>query len=123
MAEEGTLCIREDVLKKAGAGAGATSSAEAYTNVYIKKVEGFISVNARYDLVTNYTKVSEIGKEFLRDLASSWAAIYVIQYNMSGFFSRVEYQTMLEVLWGFVTEGVNLIRNDMFRKFIISGGL
>jgi hypothetical protein len=121
MAEAGTLCINADVVKKAGANANTTAVAEAATNVYIKEAEGFVCSSARYDYVTNYASVSTIGKEFLRDLTSSLAAIKALNYDMSGFTSRTEAQTMLDVNYAIVTEGINLIRDDKHKDFILSG--
>ena len=123
MAEEGTLAIREDVLKFAGANANTTATAEEYTNVYIKMAEGFVCVSARYDYVTNYASVSAIGKEHLRIATAAYAAMKVIEYDMSGFTSKEEAQTMLDVLFSFVVEGVNLLRDEKFRSFILKGDI
>ena len=88
MAEAGTLCGNADVAKYAGANANTTANAEAYTNVYIKEAEGFICAQSRYDWVSDYTSVSTIGKEFLRNVTAAYAAIMVIEYDMSGYTSR-----------------------------------
>jgi hypothetical protein len=121
MVEAGTLCTNGDVEKKSGLNANATADAEAYTNVLIKEAEGFICASARYDFVTNYATLSTIGKEFLRDVASSLAAIKVINYDMVGFTSRTEAQTMLDINYAVVVEGINLLRDDKYRDFIKSG--
>lgn len=121
MVEAGTLCANADVKNKAGANANSTAIAEAFTNVAIVAAEGFICASARYDFVTNYSSISTIGKAFLKDLTSSLAAIKVIEYDMSGFTSRTESQTMLDVNYSVVVEGINLLRDDKFRDFIKSG--
>lgn len=122
MADAGTLCTTADIQKKAGAKASTTSNAEAYTNVYVKEAEGFISAQSRYNWVTNYAGVSAIGKELLRTCASAYAAINVIEYDMSGFSSRTEEaQVMIDVLWSQVVECINLLRDDSFKSFIING--
>jgi hypothetical protein len=121
MAEEGTLAIRADVLKFAGAKASGTSTAEAYTNVYIKMAEGFVCTASRYDWVTNYASVSTIGKEMLRNATAAYAAIKAIEYDMSGYTSKEEAQTMLDVLWSMVVECVNLLRDDKYREFVLNG--
>lgn len=121
MVEQGTLCVNADVAKKAGLNANATTIAEASTNVLIKEAEGFICASARYDFVTYYTSVSTIGKEFLRDVASSLAATKAINYDMSGFTSRTEAQTMLDINYAVVVEGINLLRDDKFKDFVKSG--
>lgn len=122
MAEEGTLCINGDVVKKAGANASATSTAEAYTNVFIKMAEAQLSTSARYDWVTNYSSISTIGKEILRDAASSYAAVQSINYDMSGFTSRQEALTMVNILWAGFQKCINLLEKDNnYRDFILTG--
>lgn len=122
MAEEGTLCINADVLKKAGANASTTATAEAYTNVYIKMAEAQLSASARYDWVTNYASVSTIGKQILKDAASSYAAVQVINYNMSGFTSRQEALAMVNILWAGFQKCIALLeRDNKYKDFILTG--
>lgn len=122
MVEEGTLCGQTDVAKKAGANASATSVAEDYTNVYILLAEAQLSASARYDWVTNYASVSAIGKEILRDAASSYAAVQVINYDMSGFTSRQEALVMLNILWAGFQKCIALLEKDnKYKEFILSG--
>jgi len=123
MSEAGTLCVNADVVKKAGALASATAVAEAYTNVLIKEAEGFVCACARYNYVGNYSSVSTIGKEFLRDVTSALAAIKAIGYDMSGYTSRTEAQTLLDVNYSNVVESINLLRDDKFREFILTGAV
>jgi hypothetical protein len=121
MVEAGTLCVNADAIKKAGLNASATVVAEGYTNIYIKMAEGFVCANAKYDYVTNYASVSTIGKEALRDITSSMAGIYMILYDMSGFTSRTEAQTMLDINWTIVREGLTLLRDDKYHAFVLRG--
>lgn len=122
MAEEGTLCINADVLKKAGTNASTTSTAEAHTNVYIKMAEAHLSSSARYDWVTNYSSVSAIGKEILKDAASSYAAVLAINYDMSGFTSRQETLTMVNILWAGFQKVITLLEKDnKYKDFVLTG--
>lgn len=122
MAEAGTLCINADVVKKSGANVSTVSIAEAYTNVYIKQAEGKICLDTRYDWVTNYASVSTIGKEILRDAVSAYAAVQVINYDMSGFTSRQEALIMVNILWAIYRENVNQITKDnKYKDFILDG--
>ncbi len=123
MAEAGTLCVNADVVKAAGANASTTATAEAYTNVYIKMAEGFICTQSRYNWVSNYASVSTIGKEFLRDCTSAYAALMAIEYDMSGYTSRTESQTMLDILWNRVVECVNLLRDESFKEWVLQGDM
>jgi hypothetical protein len=99
MAEAGTLAINADVLKEAGTNANATNTAEAFTNVYIKKAEGVLCAHTRYDWVTNYANVTTIGKEALREFVSCFAAQMAIKQDMSSFTSRQEALIMINNLW------------------------
>jgi hypothetical protein len=99
MAEEGTLCGNGDVEKYSGANGSATADVEGYTNVYIKEAEGIICGLARYDFVTNYSSLTAIAKEMLREAAACLAAIAVISYDMSGYTSRIEAEDMINILW------------------------
>lgn len=122
MAEEGTLCINGDVLKKAGSRASSTSTAEAYTNVYIKEAEGQLCTAARYDWVTNYSSISTIGKEILRDAASSYAAALAIAYNTNGFNSTQEALAIVNILWAGFEKCIRLLEKDnKYKSFILTG--
>jgi len=122
MAEEGTLAINDNVLKESGAHHNTTYSAEAYTNYYIKKAEGKICLDTRYNWVTNYASVSAIGKEALREGVSCLAAVAVIQQDMSGFTSRQEALIMINILWARYADIVKRIVGDNnYKDFILTG--
>lgn len=121
MAEEGTLAINGDVVKFAGVNASSTSTAEAYTNVYIKMAEGFVCAQSHYDWVTNYASVSTIGKETLRTATAPIAAMMAIEYDMTGYFTQSEAQVMLDFLWSIAVEAINLLRDDKYRTFVLNG--
>lgn len=121
MAEEGTLCINADVLKKAGAQASSVSSAESYTNVYIKMAEGQLCAAARIDFVTNYADVSDIGKEILRDACSCAAALDVMDYDRTGYFQS-EASDKSNVLWARFQKIIALLeKDDKYKDFIMTG--
>jgi hypothetical protein len=122
MAEQGTLCTNGNVGYKAGANASATSKAETYTNVYIKEAEGKLCLDTRFDWVTNYSSVSTIGKEVLREATSCLAAIDVINYDMSGFTSRQEALVMVNILWARYSDIVaRLTKDNNYKDFILGG--
>lgn len=122
MTEEGTLCNNGNVTYLAGVNASATSSAEAYTNFYIKLAEGALSASARYDWVTNYASISTIGKEILKEAAASYAAAKVINYDMSDFTSRQEALIMINILWACYQKTISLLEKDNnYKDFILTG--
>lgn len=122
MVDAGTLATTANIQYLAGANASATSKAEGYTNVYIKMAEAQLSSAARYDWVTNYASISAIGKEILRDAAASYAAVKVISYDMSGFTSRQEALTMVNILWAAFQKCITLLEKDnKYKDFILTG--
>lgn len=121
MAEAGTLCTNADVLKMAGASASTTSTAEAYTNVYIKEAEGLLCFNARYDFVSNYADLSAIGKEALREAVASYAAVKCINYDLNTFYSKQQSFMMINVLWDCWLEVYKKLNDDNYKDFIING--
>ncbi len=122
MAEEGTLAIRQDVLDETGLNADSTYTAEAYTNRYIKKAEGLICAASRYDWVTNYSDVSTIGKEALRDAVACYAASKCIKANMANFSSRQEALIIINILWAQFKETLTLLQKDnKYKDFILTG--
>jgi hypothetical protein len=122
MVEEGTLCVNADVKEEAGANANATYTAEAYTNKYIKKVEGKLCLDTRFDWVTNYASVSTIGKAVLRQAVSCLAAVKCINADMSGFSSRQEALIMINVLWAQYSEIVaKIVKDNNYKDFILTG--
>ena len=117
MVEAGTLCTQPDVEKKAGAFANATAVAEAYTNVLILEAEGAICTACRYDLVTNYASLTAIAKEYLRDLASSYTAVMVMQYDMTGLKTE-EAMSIVNINWAIFMAGIKRLEQDNYREFL-----
>jgi hypothetical protein len=106
---------------KIKAGTNASILTAAQYEAAINRAEGFVCGQARYDFVTNYAGISDIGKELLDDVTSSKAAIEVINYDMSGFSSRTEAQVMLDVNYSNVVDNINLLRDDKYKEFVIKG--
>lgn len=122
MTEEGTLAINLNIVYEAGSAHDTTYSAEAYTNYYIKKAEGKFCLDTRYDWVTNYASVSDIGKEILREAISCYAAAMVIKQNMEGFITRQEAALVINILWARADEiGSKIVKDNNYKEFILSG--
>lgn len=119
MADDGTFATTAEIVVKAGLNASAVSSAEAYTNQYIKEVEGRICMLLRYDLVTNYTLINAVGKEFLRNAASDYAAYYVLEYSTASIAST-EAQTRLNQLWNSWVKAETILKDQDTKAFLLS---
>jgi hypothetical protein len=118
MGDEGTFATTAEVGRKCGANASATSNAEEYINQYIKEAESYINTVCRFNYTDNYASLNADVKSLLKEAASNIAAIYVIMYDMSGFTSRTEAQTMLDVLWARTNDCIGLLREKQNQTFI-----
>lgn len=118
MADTGIFCTTAEVERKAGANCSAVSKAEAYTNDYVSQAESTINVMCRYNYSDNYATLDADVKAILKDIASNLAAIYVINYDMSGFTSRTEAEDMINVLRDAALRGLSLLRDKKAQTFI-----
>ena len=118
MADTGIFCTGAEVERKAGANASATSSAEAYTNDYIAQAESEINAMCRYNFSDNYASLNDDTKMILKAAASNLAAIYVITYDMSGFTSRIEAESMINVLRDAALREISILRDKKTQDFI-----
>ena len=119
MVDTGIFCTTAEVQRKAGSKASATSKAEAYTNDYVTQAESLINVMVRYNFSDNYATLNADVKGILKQIASDLAAIYVIQFDMSGFTSRVEAEDMINVLRDAALRGLSILRDKKMEDFII----
>ena len=107
-----TLTTSGLAISKAGAYANSAiivsgQTLEAWSNI----AEGRIEAETRRTWVDNYAGLSTGVKGILSDVASSLVAIQIINYDMSGFTSRAEAQTMLDVNDNIVIGGLTILKD------------
>lgn len=114
-----TLCTSGALKDKAGANMNATIKADdAILTRFINQAEGNISVRTRKDWVAVFTSLNDSVKKILEEGCSNLAAMYAIQYDMSGFTSRTESQTMLDVLQDGYLRVLGILNDKKNRTFI-----
>jgi hypothetical protein len=118
MVDNGIFCTTAEVLRKAGANASVTSSAEAYTNDYVTQAESTINGMVRYNFSDNYASLNVDTRGILKEVASNLAAIYVISYDMSGFTTRTEAEDMINILRDAALRGLSILRDKKVQDFI-----
>ncbi len=109
---------------KAGLNVNPLAVAEAFANSYIAQAEGLINSTARTVFAVDtaaFTALPAGGKILLTQIASDLAAIYAIQYDMSGFSSRNEAEDMLAMLRDSAMRGLSLLRDQKTVLFITQG--
>jgi len=114
----GIFCTVAEVERKAGANCSATSKAEAYVDDYTTQAESLINAVCRFNFSDAYAGLNADVKGLLKEVASDIAAIYVIQYDMSGFTSRTEAEDMINVLRDAALRGLSILKDKKVQTFV-----
>lgn len=100
------LCTSGQAIQKAGVNANADIiiSGQALA-LWSQESEAALSAITRKDWVADYPSVKTNFKQVLADAVSDMIALKIIGYDMSGYTSRLEVQTLLDLIRD------NLMRN------------
>lgn len=118
MVDTGIFATTAEVSRKAGANASSTSNVEAYINDFMTQVESQINVAVRFNFSDAFSTLNVDVKGILKEVSSNLAAIYVIQFDMSGFTSRVEAEDMINTLRDAALRGISILRDKKQEDFI-----
>lgn len=118
MTYSGIFATLLQVQYKAGANASAISKAEIYVNSYMTEAESYINAQTRFNFSDVYGTLNADTKGILQEAASNIAAIYVIQFDLSGFTSRIEAEDMINVLRDAYLRDLQLLRDKKVTDFI-----
>ena len=106
-----TLCQSGAAIIRAGANVSDTLNASGgMIEDFITQAESYINVATRKNWTDGYTGYDADLKFILEELAANIAAMYCIQYDMSGYTSRAEAQTMLDVLRDKDNDALNILK-------------
>lgn len=122
MADTGIYATTTQIQAFAGAGASATSKAEAYTNAYVLLAENVINGICRKIFAVDqaaFTALNAGVKYLLSDAAASLAAIYVIQYDFSGYPSRIVAEDMINILRDAFLRDISILRDKKTQDFLM----
>lgn len=118
MADTGIFATTAEVMRKAGANASYTSNTEAYINDFMSQAESIINGMTRHNWSDDYAGLNADVKGILKAAATSWAAMHVILYDMSGFSSRIEAEDMINVLRDDFLRNVSILRDKKNQVFL-----
>jgi len=114
-----TLCTSGAAIAKAGLNANSTIIASGtYLAGLSDEAESLICDSVRVDVVTGFAGYTTNGKLILQSLASNIIAQKIVAYDMSGYTSRAEAQTILDVLENSIRRELNLIENDRIKTYL-----
>ena len=118
MADTGIFATTAEVERKCGANVSAVSKAEAYVNDYMTQAESFINSMIRFNFSDSYSGLNVDVKGILKEVSSNLAAIYAIQYDMSGFTSLIEAEDMITTLRDAALRGLSILRGKKHTEFM-----
>ena len=97
------------------AGANATIS-YASLKTLSDQAEATLSTITRKDWVADYAAVTANFKGVLSDVVSDMIAMRIISYDMAGYTSRTEAETMLDVLRDNITRNIEVLREQKHQE-------
>ena len=118
MVDTGVFATTAEILRKAGAGASAASSDDAYTNQFVAEAESYINVLTRNNYTTGYAGLDASVKSLLKEAASNLAAIYVIMYDTSGYGSTRIAENNMNILWKRFLHCIKLLNDEKATEFV-----
>ena len=115
-----TLTTSGAAILKAGLNANSTIIASgASLAKWSDEAEAVLCTHTRYDLINNYSNINTNFKPIFDDAASDIIAMRIINYDMSGYTSRTEAQTMLDVIRDNLLRNLELIKDDKNKEKIL----
>ena len=99
MADTGIFATTAEVQRKVPVGSSATANVEAYINDFMTQAESYINTVTKVNYSDTYAALNADVKGILKECASNLAAIYVVQYDLTGFDTLAIAQTHLNILW------------------------
>ena len=118
MAHDGIFATSDEILVKAGENVDATGSTETRINSLCLQIESLINAVTRYNWSDNYAGLNADVRGLLTEAESNLVAIYLIQFNMAGYTSRVEAEDMVNILRDGALRALSLLRDMKVRDFM-----
>jgi len=107
-----TFCTSGAAIAKAGNSVSSTIKASGATLAeWSNQVEHSINQETKYDWTTNYASIGSNFVEALSEIASSLVAIKMIQWDMSGYTSRFEAITMVNINHDIAQSGIKVLKD------------
>lgn len=117
MVDTGIFATTEEVKRKSGANASTTSASELYINDFMTQVESMINADTLYNWSDAYAGLNVDVKGILKLAASSYAAMMVLNYDLSG-MPLAEAETRLDVLNDQYNKSIKELKAVATRDFI-----
>ncbi|KKL83394.1 hypothetical protein LCGC14_1975190 [marine sediment metagenome] len=121
----GTFSVSQAVIDKAGknvsddlkTGWAITSEFEKW----IEEAEAVISTISRFDYVANSAAITTNGTPIIKEVVSNLAAIQAVKYDMSGYTTIGEAESIITVLRDGALRDLSILRDQKGVKFVKDG--
>ena len=119
MADFGIFTKNADIQALAGVNANATSKATAATDIYVLTVESSINAATRFNWSDAFTAGlnADVGG-ILTEAGACMCAIKVISSDMSGYTSRGEAESMINVLRDTYLRNIQFLKDIKVQTFV-----
>lgn len=95
-----TLTTEAEIIRRAGVGASTTITASSALLVAIgEAAEGELVTDTRRNWITDFASINTSVKKKVSNAVAAKAAIKILGYDRTGYFSNSEYLTLLNVLY------------------------
>lgn len=120
MADLGIYTKNADIQARAGAHANATAKLTAATDIYVLNVEAAINSATRFNWSAAVTAgpLDAAVQGVLTETGACLCAIYVIQYDMSGYTTRASAENMINILRDIALRNLSILRDIKTQTFI-----
>jgi len=120
-----TYALATESTYKAGANVSSTATGAAYLLAFGLMAEGKINAASGFDWsawYTSYAATYPHVAQILVDAATNLVAIYVINFDMSGFTNIQEAVSRINTLYTMYIEDLNLLKTELTKDYINRGG-
>ncbi|MDD5050994.1 MAG: hypothetical protein PHV93_04650 [Candidatus Pacebacteria bacterium] len=119
MVHTGIFATSSEILTKAGA-KYSTAVTEAKINELCLQAESVINTASRYNWSDAYAGLNADVKYLLSSLESDYVAAHIIASDMSGYSSRSEAETMIDVLWARFDRNIGYLKDKEVQTFMVN---
>ena len=124
MPDLGIYCLNASIVARAGSGVNATAILTTSTDKFVLDVENTINVMTRKVWavdVAAFAALSAGVRAILTDAAASLCTIYTVMWDMSGYSSRGEAQTIIDVCRDSFVRDVEILKDLKNQTFVDAG--
>lgn len=120
-----TYALATEMVYKAGNNVNSTATGAAYTLAFGLMAESVINTESGYNWSDWYTALGGTSPDvahILIDAATNLGAIYIINYDMSGFTNIQEAVARINTLYQMYQNDLKLLKEQRAKDFVRTGG-